>query len=70
MGLEGIRKVIFFFFLGGGGGGMKILSIFGGGRSHKIELVFWGYFYAIFVQKTELYGVSLGVAKISIFFIY
>ena len=56
---------------------MKILSIFGGGRSHKIELVFWGYFYAIFghflssmYKKTELYGVSLGVAKISILFIY
>ena len=61
------------FFVGWGGGGWSyedFIIIWGGG--HKIGLVFWGYFYAIFGHflRTELDGDSLGVTKISILFIY
>ena len=57
-----IRKVIFFFFFLGGGGG-------GRGMKGSFLCNFWS-FLKFNVQKKELDGDSLGVAKISILFIY
>ena len=61
--------------MGGGGGVMKISSIFGGGGGSRIGLVLGCHFYAILGPLlSSLYRIQngdiLGVAQISVLFIY